>query len=152
MRPEISSSLEDYLEAIAELTAKSGHAHTKDIADLLSVKMPSVTGALKLLSKRGFIVYRRSYPVELTAQGKAIAERVIRRHGILERFFSEVFKLDHVKADETACRIEHLVDEDVIDRFVILSQAIAGRPDCEPLRAYLGRKMRPAKVAKAKEK
>lgn len=137
MLPQISSSLEDYMEAIAEITARNGHAHTKDIADRLSVKMPSVTGALRLLAKRGLIVYQRNQPVELTPAGRAVAERVLRRHAILKRFFSEIFNLDPAKADETACRIEHVVDEEVIERFVLFSEAIAGRADCAPLRAYL---------------
>ena len=43
MTKKLSASLEDYLEAIAELCAAEGHAHSKEIAQKLSVKMPSVT-------------------------------------------------------------------------------------------------------------
>lgn len=140
---EISSSLEDYVEAIAEITARNGHAHTKDIAEKLSVKMPSVTGALQLLAKRGLITYSRNQPVELTAAGEEIAARVTRRHLVLRQFFRDVFKLSEVKADETACRIEHVIDEEVIERFVALSEAIGGRGDCAPLRAFLAEKFSP---------
>ncbi|MBP5586310.1 MAG: hypothetical protein J6Y92_08165, partial [Lentisphaeria bacterium] len=51
MIPQLTESLEDYLEAIAELIAVEGHAHAKEIAAKLNVKMPSVTGALRQLEK-----------------------------------------------------------------------------------------------------
>ena len=60
---KISSSLEDYLEAIAEIIEDNGHAHTKDIADKLHVKMPSVTSALQTLSANGLIRYQSHAPV-----------------------------------------------------------------------------------------
>ena len=44
---QLTESLEDYLEAIAELIEVEGHAHAKEIAAKLNVKMPSVTGALR---------------------------------------------------------------------------------------------------------
>ena len=50
---QLTASLEDYLEAIAELTAVDGHAHAKEIAVRLNVKMPSVTGALRQLDQMG---------------------------------------------------------------------------------------------------
>lgn len=50
---DISSSLEDYLEAIAEIIERNGHAHTKDIADRLGVKMPSVTNARRRFRRAG---------------------------------------------------------------------------------------------------
>ena len=55
---EISSSLEDYLEAIATIIETNGHAHAKDIAEMLDVTMPSVTNALQALSARGLVLYR----------------------------------------------------------------------------------------------
>ena len=55
MAKKLSASLEDYLEAIAELCSKEGHAHSKEIAEKLSVKMPSVTEALRQLVEMGYI-------------------------------------------------------------------------------------------------
>ena len=117
----ISSSLEDYLEAIAEIIENKGHAHTKDIAERLRVKMPSVTNALQALSARGLINCHR--------------------HTVLKGFFSGLLKLDSKKADETACRIEHVIGETVLSRIVLLVEAIAEREDCAPLREYLATTM-----------
>ena len=49
----MSSHMEDYLETIALLIEEHGHAHARDVARRLNVKMPSVTSALKLLAARG---------------------------------------------------------------------------------------------------
>ena len=137
----LSESLEDYLEAIAELIAVEGHAHTKDIADKLGVKMPSVTGAIRQLKAMNYIIYNSHCPVVLTAEGKAIAEDVIHRHKVLKEFFSEVLGLPVAKASDAACHIEHVVDADAIRRFVIFSEAIEHRSDAQKLRTYLSEAM-----------
>lgn len=55
--------------------------------------------------------------------------------------FSGLLKLDSKKADETACRIEHVIGETVLSRIVLLVEAIAEREDCAPLREYLATTM-----------
>ncbi|MBO4630552.1 MAG: metal-dependent transcriptional regulator [Lentisphaeria bacterium] len=137
MIPRLSESLEDYLEAIAELIAVEGHAHTKEIAEKLNVKMPSVTAALRQLDKMGCIVYNTHYPVQLTPAGKEIADQVVRRHRILKNFFSGILGLTPDKASETACRLEHAVDEETIERFILFSKAIENRFDARALQIYL---------------
>lgn len=129
--------MEDYLEAIAELIAVDGHAHSKEIAERLSVKMPSVTGALRQLDSMGYIVYNTHYPVQLTSKGKEIADLVIHRHRVLKKFFAEILGLTAAKASETACHLEHVVDEDTIQRFVLFSEAIENRSDARSLQTYL---------------
>ena len=133
----ISSSLEDYLEAIAEIIENNGHAHTKDIADRLQVKMPSVTNALQSLAGRGLIHYQSHSPVVLTSRGAELAAVIRHRHTVLKGFFSGLLKLDSAEADDTACKIEHVIGETVLSRIVLLVEAIADRDDCAPLREYL---------------
>ena len=135
--PQLTESLEDYLEAIAELIAVEGHAHAKEIAAKLNVKMPSVTGALRQLEKMGCIVYNTHYPVRLTEKGRLIAEDVMHHHETLQRFFSEILGLPLEKASDTACRLEHLIDCDTISRFILFSEAIAKRTDARALQTYL---------------
>ena len=133
----LSESLEDYLEAISELIAVDGHAHTKEIAERLNVKMPSVTAALRQLDKMGCIVYNTHYPVQLTARGKELADEVVRRHRVLKNFFGGILGLDPERASETACRLEHAVDEETIERFILFSEAIEKRSDARSLQIYL---------------
>lgn len=137
LKKKLSSNLEDYIEAIAELTASKGHAHTKDIADCLKVKMPSVTGILQKLDGLGLIVYNSHQPVTLTEAGQVIASKILRRHQILTDFFADILGLPLDKANKTACEFEHHVDEDIIERILIFSNAISTRQDCGALRAWL---------------
>lgn len=137
MNHKLSESLEDYLEAIAELIAVDGHAHTKEIANKLNVKMPSVTGALRQLEQLGYIIYNTHYPVQLTSEGKAVADKIVERHQVLKSFFSDILGLAPEKSSETACRLEHAVDEDTIERFTIFSEAIEHRSDAKKLQTYL---------------
>ena len=136
-KPQLTESLEDYLEAIAELIAVEGHAHAKEIAAKLNVKMPSVTGALRQLEKMGCIVYNTHYPVQLTEKGRLIAADVMHHHETLQKFFSEILGLPLEKASDTACRLEHLIDCDTISRFILFSEAIAKRSDARALQTYL---------------
>lgn len=114
----LSSSQEDYLEAIAQLAAEHGHAHTKDIAELLGVKMPSVTTALRSLAELGLITYQTSHPVSLTFAGKIISQRIMRRHRAFKRFFWHILGTSEEKADEIACKMEHLIDSETEVRFL----------------------------------
>ena len=137
MNYRLSESLEDYLEAIAELISVDGHAHTKEIAGKLNVKMPSVTGALRQLEQLGYIIYNTHYPVQLTTEGEIVAGKIVERHRVLKKFFSEILGLSPEKASDTACRLEHAVDEETIDRFTIFSEAIEQRSDARKLQTYL---------------
>ena len=137
----MSSSLEDYLEAIAEILEKDEHAHTKDIAEKLNVSMPSVTNALQALAARGLIVYRSHAPVQLTDSGAAKATIIRRRHNALCRFLSQLLKVSPEEANATACRIEHVIAEPVTSRMTALIEAVEQREDCAGLRAYLDETM-----------
>lgn len=129
------------MEAIAEIIEQNGHAHTKDIADKLNVKMPSVTSALQALSMRGLINYQSHTPVVLTSSGTEAAAVIRNRHKALKNFFAQVLKLDEREANATACEIEHVANEKVLSRIVLLAEAIAQRPDCAELREYLDKTM-----------
>ncbi len=108
----LTSSLEDYLEAIFILEKKHRVARVKDIASHLDVQMPSVTGALRNLRDKGLVVYEKNSYINLTAEGLEKAERIAGRHDLLKGFLGEVLALDEVRADEEACRIEHAISQD----------------------------------------
>lgn len=133
----ISSSLEDYLEAIAELVELNGHAHTKDIAEKLHFSMASVTNAMQNLAAKNLIVYKPNTPVTLTSEGAEKAAVIRNRHAAMNIFFEKVLKLSYEEADDAACKIEHIIGEKVLSRFVFLADAIINRDDCEQLRRYL---------------
>lgn len=114
----LSESLEDYLEIILELESDQKVARAKDIADRMGVQRGSVTGALKALGEKKLINYEPYSFITLTPTGKKIAREIKRRHGILEDFLVRVLGVDEVQAEETACRMEHAIDKESIDKLV----------------------------------
>ncbi len=113
---KLTPSLEDYLEAILQLEEKNRVARVKDIAELLSVQMPSVTAALKNLKSKDLINYEKNSFINLTSRGKDIAEVILKKHQILVDFLKEALLIESPKAEEEACRIEHSIDLDTARR------------------------------------
>jgi len=113
---QLSSSLEDYLEAIFNISGVSGVARCKDIAGVLDVAKPSVTGAVKVLKKKGLANYEPYGYVTLTEEGKKAAEKVVRKHNILKTFFVNVLGIDIATAQKAACQAEHVLGTEVIER------------------------------------
>ncbi len=112
----LSASLEDYLEAILNVADRDGVARSKDISASLRVAKPSVTGALKLLAKRGFVNYKPYGCVTLTQKGVLQAGRVAQRHEIIKSFFMDVLGVDGTIAQKAACKAEHLLGPVIISR------------------------------------
>ena len=121
----LSASLEDYLEAIFNLAADSNAARSKDIAKVLGVAKPSVTGALKLLAKKGLVNYKPYGYVTLTGAGIAEASRVVRKHNILNSFFINVLGIEASSAQQAACKAEHALGPDVIARLLCFIEFVS---------------------------
>ena len=114
----LSASLEDYLEAIFNLAGESNKARSKDIAKSLGVSMPSVTGALQALKKRGLVNYKPYDYVTLTEAGRAAAARVVRKHNILKYFLVNVLGVETDIAQQASCKAEHALGAEVIGRLL----------------------------------
>jgi DtxR family Mn-dependent transcriptional regulator len=112
----LSASLEDYLEAILNVADSSGVARGKDIAAFLGVAKPSVTGALKLLVKKGLVNYKPYGEVTLTQSGISRAGRVAKKHEVIESFFIDFLGVNHSVAHPAACRAEHLLNSQIVSR------------------------------------
>jgi DtxR family Mn-dependent transcriptional regulator len=117
-KAKLTASMEDYLEAIADLQMEKKVVRVRDIAKRLSVRMPSVTGALKNLADKGLILHEKYEYVELTREGQKQAERVRERHITLRTFLEEVLRLDHTIADDDACMMEHAISADTQERLL----------------------------------
>jgi DtxR family Mn-dependent transcriptional regulator len=77
-----------------------------------------VTSALKSLSDKGLINYQPYSHITLTKSGQEIAAKVIHRHRTVSRYLHEVLRLPKEVAEENACRAEHVLDRQVIDRLI----------------------------------
>ncbi|MDP6438867.1 MAG: metal-dependent transcriptional regulator [Candidatus Brocadiia bacterium] len=116
MSDTLTASMEDYLETVLGLAGGRDGAHVKDIAKHLGVTMPSVTGALHSLAERKLVNYRPYGTVTLTERGRREAETVRRRHKLLTGFFEDILGLGAHVAEESACRVEHAVGDEVLGR------------------------------------
>ena len=114
----LTSSLEDYLEAIFLIVEKKGAARAKDISDRLRVNSSSVTGALHALSDRELVNYAPYDVITLTATGEEAAREVVRRHEALRDFFVKVLAVSGKEAEEAACKIEHGISRTILERFI----------------------------------
>lgn len=114
----LTSAMEDYLEVIYHLEQESRIARVRDIAKRLGVKMSSVTSALKILGTRGLIRYDPHQFITLTEKGIMRAREIVRKHEILKRFLASVLQIDDSVAEDNACRIEHYLDPEVINKLI----------------------------------
>ena len=124
---KLSSHMEDYLEAVAALKKEKGAARVRDIGELLKVKKPSVTAALNLLSKAGFVLHERYGYVELTPAGREIASNVQARHDILVKFLTNILSVDPQTAAAEACQLEHSISAATLEK---LTQFVAFVETC----------------------
>jgi len=127
-KANLSSSQEDYLEAILALIQKEGVARVRDIAERLEVGKSAVTAALKLLSKRKLVNYDPYQLTTLTDRGARAARAVTKRHEIINRFLKNVLGLNKTSADTNACRIEHAIDETLLNKIDCLAEFIENHP------------------------
>lgn len=109
MQTTITVSKEDYLKAIAEAEAEGETVISATLAHWLSVTRPAVTTALKRLAKDRLVRVSKDGLVQLTADGRAIAERTIFRHHLIERMLTEIFGMPWYEVHEEAERLEHAV-------------------------------------------
>lgn len=113
---KLTPSQEDYLETIYVESQKNGCAKVTDIAKLLDVKKASVTGALSHLSEKGLINYAPYSPVTLTKSGEKAAKKILLRHEVMTNFFKNILKLEEKEAVLNACRMEHVMTEEMFER------------------------------------
>jgi DtxR family Mn-dependent transcriptional regulator len=118
MAEQLSESLENYLEVILELEKTHKVARAKDIAGKLNLQRGSVTSALKSLAGNGLINYEPYSFITLTTKGRKLAAEITSRHQAIRDFLIKVLQIDSATAEETACRMEHVIDPKTFQRLV----------------------------------
>ncbi len=132
MTRDRSASMEDYLEAIALLSARNKTARVTEISLALGVKKPSVTSALTKLAQEGLIEHERYGQAKLTTLGERIARDVFHRHETLHHFLTEILKVDQRVAAKDACKMEHTVSPVTMERLAKFVEFVLNQPQGEP--------------------
>lgn len=115
MSLEVSSTFEEYLEAIYKLEEKTGSAKTGDLAKQLGVALGTVTNTIENLEKQNLVTHEPYRGVKLTEKGRKIALDVLRRHRLSERLLTDVLRMDWSQAHDAACKLEHAIAKDVVE-------------------------------------
>jgi len=124
----LTPTMEDYMEAIFNLSKEKRVVRVKDIAKRLDVKMPTVTSMLKTLSKKELVDYEKYEYLELTDKGSEIGSEINRRHHVLCSFLTDILSIEPGIADEEACKMEHAVSASTLDRFIEFMEFIQSCP------------------------
>lgn len=124
----LTRSVEDYLKAIYQLSPEGRAASTSEIAHLLSLSPPSVTGMVKRLSEHGLLEHVPYRGVQLTEEGRRAALRMVRRHRLIEAYLVEFLGYSWDTVHEEAERLEHAVSETMIERMA----GALGHPSVDP--------------------
>jgi DtxR family transcriptional regulator, Mn-dependent transcriptional regulator len=106
------------------------------LADWLGVSRPTVTVALRRMSRDGMVRLNARKEVELTSKGRRMAEAIVRRHRIMERWLTDGLGLDWVTADMEAARLEHAVSDVVEKRLYEVLGRPATCPHGNPIPGY----------------
>jgi DtxR family transcriptional regulator, Mn-dependent transcriptional regulator len=112
-------AFEEYCECIFELAEDDVSVIQARIAERLGVSRPAVSEMIKKLEAEGLIT--NDGRILLTRDGHVLAERVVRRHRLAERFLTDVLNLPWAEAHHEAGKWEHVMSDSVeaaLDEFL----------------------------------
>ena len=124
----LSSSLEDYLEAMIDLFNYEGKIRVSDISVKLKVEKSSVNTAVKKLKNLNLITHEKYGDVILTEKGKLKAEEIKEKHIIISKFLTDFLGLSDKDADKDACKIEHTLSSHTFKRLLFFIQFMEESP------------------------
>ena len=106
-----NESAENYLETILMLKKEKGAVRSIDIVHQMEFTKPSVSRAMALLREKGQITMDKEGWIELTDDGREIAERIYERHLLMTEWLIALGVSPDVAAED-ACRMEHDISEE----------------------------------------
>lgn len=118
--PTISPAVEDYLKAIYVIGEESQPVIAARVAEEMGVSASTMFSTLRRLKNEGYVNLNRRKEIHLTNEGKKVAEGILRRHYLTERFLTDLLGLDWVKAHQEAHRLEHAISQEVEERLAKL--------------------------------
>jgi len=128
----LTEGLQDYLEAILLCERENRFVRTKHLAERLGVKSPSAHAAVKALTRLKLVEHESSGHIELTPEGRREAESVYSKHKVLYHFFAETLGMPPKLAEDTACGIEHHLDDKTIGKITKLLDFIERKTKEDP--------------------
>ena len=112
MSQGVHPPVEEYLEAIHELSEEGNQVIQARLAERLGHSAPTVSEMVRRLRDDGYLELERRV-ITLTRQGQQRAESVVRKHRLAERLLTDVIGLEWHKAHIEAGRWEHVISDEV---------------------------------------
>ena len=109
---KISENIEEYLEVLYRNGSNGEQVSTTQLSKDLEIAPGSVTQMLKKLEDLGYISYTPYKGATLTDEGMRIAQKITRKHRILEKFLLDVLKVKEENVHEQACEMEHTLSDE----------------------------------------
>ena len=112
MARDLSENIEEYLETLYKFGSKDSYVSTTTLSKELGIAPGSVTQMLKKLEDIGYIEYVPYKGAFLSAEGNKIAQKITRKHRILERFLKDVLNIKDENLHAQACEMEHSLSDE----------------------------------------
>ena len=103
-----------YLEAIYVLSGQRPVVRSIDVGEYLGYSKPSVSRAMGIIKKNGYVIADADGALKLTDEGRAVAETMYSRHTVLTKMLTALGVPEAIAAED-ACRIEHVISEETFD-------------------------------------
>lgn len=110
----LQESGEMYLETIHVLSQQKNIVRAIDVGEHLGYSKPSVSRAVGLLKQGGYLTVADTGHLQLTEEGKKIAEKIYARHTLLKTVLMRL-GVDEQTAAEDACKMEHVISDATFD-------------------------------------
>ncbi len=108
---QLQESGEMYLETIYILSQSGKNVRAIDVGEYMGYSKPSVSRAVGILKKGGYLESDADGFLVLTEEGRQVAEKTYERHRLLTKFFVAL-GVSEQTASEDACRIEHIISDE----------------------------------------
>lgn len=112
----ISLTKENYLKAIYFLEKKHQKVSLTQLAKRLEVSTPTANNMVKKLESKGYVVYEKYKPLQLTNKGRKEAMLIVRKHRLSEMFLSDIMGFGWEEVHDIAEEMEHLQSEKLFNR------------------------------------
>jgi DtxR family Mn-dependent transcriptional regulator len=122
-----TSVVEDYLQVLHYLTRDGCPVIAARLAERLNVTPPTVTATLQRMERDGLIEHGQRKEILFTAQGRQVAENIVRRHALAERLLTDLLKMPWHESHEEAHGVEHVMTPNIEAR---LLQALGNPTTC----------------------
>ncbi|MCD7746394.1 MAG: metal-dependent transcriptional regulator [Lachnospiraceae bacterium] len=125
-----NKSQEDYLEGIYVVKQRKGYCRSVDLAEELGYTKASVSVAVSKMKAENLLQVTHAGLLELTDEGKEIAEYTFQKHSLLKKMLCEI-GVDEQRADIEACQIEHIISDETFRRLMAMENNCARCKECQ---------------------